>query len=95
MSGSHLPCPKLSLQLVKFWLRYAMRIMFGMYLLEFWVISSQNCEAVIFTKFESACMHARLIKYLDAPILNRAYAPYMCVHVIHTQHDVNVTKVCI
>ena len=48
MRGSHLPHAKFSLQLGKFSLRYAMRIMFGMFLFAFGVFSTQKCEAVIF-----------------------------------------------
>ena len=57
MRGSHLPYPKFLLQLVKFLLRYAMGIKFGMFLFVFWVLSTWNCEAVIFVKFVSGCIH--------------------------------------
>ena len=51
MNGSCLPCPKLSLQLVEFSLRYAMRILFGMFIFALWVFSTGKCEVVIFAKY--------------------------------------------
>ena len=87
MRGSHLPHNKFSLQLGKFLLSYAMRIMFGMFLFAFWVIRTPKCEVVIFPKFQLACMHAGHLKYIGMPILLKACTP--CVHVCHacpTQH---------
>ena len=78
MRGSHLPHAKFSLQSVKFLLRYAMGIMFGMFWFVFWVFSTQKCEAVIFAKFGLACMHTRPLDYLGALVLHRAHAP--CIH---------------
>ena len=74
MRGSCLPHAKFSLQLGKFLLRYAMRIMFGMFLFVFWVFSTQQCEAVMIAKFRSACMHTRPLNYLDVLILLRGCA---------------------
>ena len=88
MRGSHLPHAKFSLQSMKFSLRYAMGIMFGMFLFAFWVFITQKCEVVIFPKFNSACMHARPLIYLDAPYLFGAHAPCTHVHTAHARHDV-------
>ena len=85
MRGSHLPYAKFSLQSVKFLLSYAMRIMFGLFLFVCWVFSTQKCEAVIFTKFGLACVHARLLDYLDELVLHRAHASCSCAHV-HMLH---------
>ena len=65
-----------------------MRIMFGMFLFEFWVLSTWKCEVVIFAKFRSACVHARPLNYLDVLILVRGCAPCSCAHVMHAQCDV-------
>ena len=35
--------------------------------------------------FMSACMHARLLKYLDVLVLHRAHVPCTCMHVMHAQ----------
>ena len=88
MRGSYLPHAKFSLQLVKFLLRYAMRIMFGMFSFEFWVFGTQNCEVVLFTKFKSACVHARPLKFLDVLVLYRAHASCTCVCITHARHVV-------
>ena len=90
MRGSHLPHAKFSLQLVKFSLRYAMGIMFGMFYFAFWVFGTWKCEVVIFTKFKSACMHARPLDFLDMLFLHRAHTPCMCTHVVHAR--CNVTR---
>ena len=66
MRGSHLSHAKFSLQSMKFSLRYAMKVMFGMFSFAFQVLSAQKCGAVTFPKFESACRHARPLRYLDA-----------------------------
>ena len=88
MRGSLLPQAKFSLQLVKFSLRYAMRIMFGLFPFVLWVCGTQKCEAAIFTKFGSACRHARPLDYLDAPVLLRAHVPCTHVHAMHAGCDV-------
>ena len=83
MRGSFLCYPKFSLQLVKFLLSYAMRIITGMFPFVFWVFSTQKCEAVIFTKFGSACMYARPLDYYDAPGLLTVHPPCTHAHVMH------------
>ena len=65
-----------------------MGIKFDMFWFAFWVFSTQQCEAVIFTKFGSACAHARPLNYLDVLVLHRACSPCMCMHVMHARHDV-------
>ena len=59
MKGFHLPHAQFSLQSMEFLLRYAMGIMFGMFSFAVWVFSTQKYEAVIFSKFELACVHTR------------------------------------
>ena len=88
MRGSHLPHAKFSLQYIKFSLTYTMGIMFGIFSFAFWAFSTQKCEAVIFHKFESACMHARPLGYLDVPYLYRACAPCTCMHYVHAKYDI-------
>ena len=88
MRGSHLPHAKFSLQSIKSSLRYAMGIMFGMFWFAFWVLSTQKCEVVNFPKIELACMHARPLRYLDAPYLCRAHTPCMHMDNVHVRHDV-------
>ena len=88
MRGSHLPHAKFSLQSMKFSLRYAMEIMFGMFLFAFWTFRTQKCEVVMFSKFKSACLHSRPLRYLDVPYLYRAHAPCMHTHVMHGRNDV-------
>ena len=61
--------------------------MFGMFF-AFWVFSAQKCGAVIFSKFELACMHARPLRYLDMLYLFRAGAPCIHVHNAHARCDV-------
>ena len=63
---------------IKFLLRYTMGIMFGMFLFAFQVFITQKCEAVIFPKFKSACVHARPLGYLDVP---SHWACTLCRHV--------------
>ena len=75
MRGFPLPHAKFSLQLVKFLLRYAMGIIFGMCLSAFWVSTIQKCVVVIFAKFELACVHITPLRYLDVPYLFRAHVP--------------------
>ena len=82
MRGSWLPHAKFSLQSLKFSLRYA-NLMFGMFLFEFLVFSTQKCEVVIFTKFASAFVHARLLNCLSATILLRVH-----VQCMHAQCDI-------
>ena len=55
-----------------------MGIMFGMFWLAFWVVSTQKCEAVNLALFGSACMHARPLKDLEMLVLHRACVP--CMH---------------
>ena len=88
MRGSCLPHGRFSLQSMKFSLRYATVIMFGMCLFACWVFSTQKCKVVIFSKFKSAYMHARPLGYLDALFLHRAHAPCMCRHIVHARHDI-------
>ena len=78
----------LLLQLMKFLLRYAIGIMFGMFWFAFWVFSTQKCEAGIFTRLGSACVYTRPLRYLDALVLHRAHVPCMHVCVAHASHDV-------
>ena len=66
---------ELSLQHLKFSLRYTMGNMFGMFLFAFWVIRALKCEVVNFVKFESAGVPIRLFEYLDMPILIIAHVP--------------------
>ena len=77
MRGSHLPLPKFSLQSVKFSLRYAMRIMFGMFPCAVFVFSTRKCEADIFVKVWLAYMHSRPLDYLGTN-LHRAHV--LCIH---------------
>ena len=88
MWGSRLPHAKFSLQLVKFSLRYAMGIMFGMFLFTFQVFSTCKCEVVIFAKFGSGCVHARPLDYLDALSLHKAHVPCMHAAMVHARCDV-------
>ena len=88
MRGSHLPHAKLSLQYLKFSLRYTMGNMFGMFLFAFWVFSTWKCEVVNFLMFWSACMNARPHGFLGMPFLNIAHAPHTCVHNAYAQCDV-------
>ena len=62
-----------------------MGIMFGM---SFWVFSAQEYEAVIFSKFKLACMHARPLRYLDTLFLHRVHVPCPCAHIVHAQCEV-------
>ena len=62
--------------------------MFGMFLFAFWVISTQKCDVVNFSKFELAGIPIRPFKYLGMPILLRACAPCMHVHNAHAHHDI-------
>ena len=86
--GSHLPHAKFSLQSILFLLGSAMGIMFGMFLFAFQIFSTWRCEAVIFPKFESACVHARPLRYLDMPYIFKAHAPCMCTCDVHARCDV-------
>ena len=88
MRGSCLPHAELSLQYLKFSLRYTMRTMFGMFSLAFWIIMALKHEAVNFLKFESAGIPMRLFEYLGAPISLRACAPCMHACNMHAHHDV-------
>ena len=64
-----------------------MGIMFGMFL--FWVFSTSECEAVIFAKFELACVHPRPLDYLDdALVLHRPHEPCMCTGIAHARHEI-------
>ena len=56
-----------------------------------WVFSIQKCEAVIFPKFESACMHARPLRYLDVLFLHRAHVP--CMHTCDVHARCDITRV--
>ena len=62
-----------------------MGIMFGMFSFAFQVFSTQKGEVVIFSKFELACMHARLLGYLVVPYLSREHAPCMHMHDMHAR----------
>ena len=53
--------------------------MIGMFLFAFQVFSTLKCRAVIFSKFESACVHARPLRYLDAPYYIE-HVHHACVH---------------
>ena len=64
-----------------------MGIMFGMFSFAFQVFSTQNGEVVTFSKFELACMHFRLLGYLDVQYLLREHAPCMCMHDMHARCD--------
>ena len=88
MRGFHLPHGKFSLQYLKFSLRYTMGNMSGMFLFAFWVFSTQKCEVVIFPKFDSACMSARPLRYLDMAFSIIAHAPCKCMHDAHAQCDI-------
>ena len=59
-----------------------------------WVIRVLKCEAVIFTKIETAGIPIRLFEYLDTPILIIACAP--CLHACdaHAQRDVTRFASC-
>ena len=59
-----------------------------MFSFAFWVISTQECEAVNFLKFRSAGMTIRLFEYLGVPILLRAHAPCMCMCDTHAYCDI-------
>ena len=65
-----------------------MGIMFGIFSFVFQVFSTQECEAVILSKFELVCVHAGPLKYLDTPYLFRAHTPCMCIGDAHAQHDI-------
>ena len=84
------PHAKFSLQSIKFLLRYAMGIMFGMFSFAFWVFITQKCEVAIFPKFKSGCMHARPLGYLDTPYSFREHTPCMCIHIVHAK--CNITR---
>ena len=73
MRGSCLSDAKLSLQLVKFSLTYAIGIMLGKFWFSFWVFSTRKFGAIILAKFGSGCMHVRPLNYLDALVLYRAH----------------------
>ena len=88
MRGSCLPHAKFSLESVILIKKYTMGIMFGMFLFAFRVFNTKKCEAVIFTKFELACMYTRPLEYLDTIFLHRACAPCMLMHIVHPKHDV-------
>ena len=87
MRGSHLPHAKFSLQSIKFLLRHAMGIMFGMFSFAFQVCSTQKCEVVIFSKFEPACVHARPLRYLDVRY-KLEHMCHACVCDAHARCDV-------
>ena len=63
--------------------------MFGMFSFAFLVISTQECEAVNFLKFELASIHIRLFKYLGTPILIIAHVPCMHAHEAHAHRDIS------
>ena len=65
-----------------------MGIMIGMFLFAFHVFSTQKCEAIIFPKFELACIPARPLGYLDTLFLHRACVPCMHVCDVHSRCDV-------
>ena len=92
MRGSHLPHGKFSLQSMKFLLRYAMGIMFGMFSFAFWAFSTQKCGVAIFSKFKLACMHARPLDYLDTPYLFRACAPCIHTQMAHARCDLTTNN---
>ena len=88
MRGSCLSHAIFSLQSIKFSLRSAMEIMFGMFLFEFWVFSNQKYELANFPKFELACMHASPLGDLDMPYLYRAHVPCMRACDPHARCDI-------
>ena len=65
-----------------------MGIVLGMSMFAFWVFSTQRHDAVIFTKFELACVHDRPLNYLDALFLHGAHVPCTCACIMHARHDV-------
>ena len=87
MRGSCLPHAKFSLQLLKFLLRYSMRIMFGM-LFAFWVFSTQKCETFIFAKFGLTFMHVSPLNYLDTQFC-REHMCHTCTH-MSCMHNVTL-----
>ena len=46
-----------------------------------------KCEVVIFSKFRSACVHARPLDYLDVLVLHTAHAPCTHTHVLYARCD--------
>ena len=65
-----------------------MGIMFGMFSFAFQVLSTGKCEAAIFAKFKSACMHTRPHRYLYTVYIFRGHVPCMCAHAAHARCDV-------
>ena len=84
MKSSGLVYAKFSLQLVKFLLRYEMGVNFGMVWTAFWVLSTQKCEAVIFTKFKPACV----FNCFDVLVSCKAHAPCMHMCIMHGRCDI-------
>ena len=70
-----------------------MGIMFGMFLLHFGYLGTQNVKQLFFTKFGPACAHTRSLEYLDIPILLRAHVQCMHVCVICAEHDVTTVHI--
>ena len=91
MRGSHLPHAQVSLQYLKFSLKYTMGNMFGMFSFVFWVIGALKCGVVNFLKFESAVEPIRRFEYLSPPILIIACAPCTCVCDAHVYHDITMS----
>ena len=59
-----------------------------MFLFAFWVISTQNGEAVNFLTFELAGISIRPFEYLRVPISIIAHVQCMHMHNVHAHHDV-------
>ena len=95
MRGSCLSHAQISLQYLKFSLRYTMGNMSGMFLFAFWVIRALKCVAVVFPKFESAGIPVRPFRYLDTSILIVARAPCLRARDAHAQRDMTRFASCV
>ena len=72
--------PEFSLQLGKFSLRYAIKIMLGMIPFAFRVSSTQQeCAADILAKVGLACMHGSHVNYLGFARYTKENSPFTCM----------------
>ena len=56
--------------------------------LHFGHLVPENVKQLFFSKFELTCMHARPLRFFDAPYLFRVCVPWTCAHIMHARHDI-------
>ena len=52
------------------------------------VLTTTKCEVVIFAWFESACVCARPVGYLEMPYLFGVHVLCTYMHIMHARHDI-------